>query len=242
VSTVFDAVVLEAYQPVTPIEAPSAREPFQTYKSAFPDVGVPDQNYRDETSGGAGASLADLPDGSLLKSFAADREQSAFTTLVQRHESSVLRVCTQVLGDADRARDASQATFQALARRAGSLDGQGSIGGWLSTVAYHLALRYRASDVRRRQLERAAVARSEEEDVLGPGDELERNELRGVVDEELNQLPTKYRMPLVLHYFEGRTHVEVSRKVGLPLGSVARRIEDALNLLRKRLISRGFPF
>ncbi len=194
------------------------------------------------TSAGPRTSLTELSDGSLLQLFAANREQSAFTTLVRRHESSVLRVCTQVLGDRDRAQDASQATFQTLARRAESLDGQAPLGGWLSTVAYHLALRFRANDVRRRQLERAAVAQAATEDVLDPGTDLEREELRAVLGEELDRMPAKYRVPLIRHYFDGRTHAEVAWEIGLPLGSIARRIEDALRRLRDRLINRGFPF
>jgi RNA polymerase sigma factor (sigma-70 family) len=207
------------------------------------DVAIsPTQRLPDATGASTRTPLTDLPDGSLLQSFAVNREQSAFTTLVRRHEASVLRVCKQVLGDSDRAQDASQNTFQALARRAGSLDWQAPLGRWLSTVAYHVALRFRANDVRRRQLERAAVAQSAAEDVLDPGADLEKEELRAAVGEELDRLPAKYRVPLVLHYLGGRTHAEVAQEVGLPLGSIARRIEDALGLLRDRLINRGFPF
>jgi RNA polymerase sigma factor (sigma-70 family) len=229
----------------SPQAPPSQGVDVTTNPLATPGTDVascPAQRFPDANGGGTWIPLADLSDGSLLQSFAANREQSAFTTLVQRHEPSVLRVCTQVLGDSDRARDASQATFLVLARLAGSLDGQAPLGGWLSTVAYHLALRYRANDVRRRQLERAAVARSAAEDVLDPAADLEKEEVRAVVGEELNQLPAKYRVPLILHYIDGRTHADVAREIGLPLGSIARRIEDALGRLRDRLITRGFPF
>jgi RNA polymerase sigma factor (sigma-70 family) len=177
-----------------------------------------------------------------LQRFAANREQAAFTTLVRRHESSVLRVCTEILGDSDRARDASQATFQALARRAGSLDGRGPLRGWLSTVAFHVALRCRAADVRRRQLERAGAVRVDAGEEVNPGADLEREELRAVIGAELDRLPEKYRVPLVLHYLDGRTHAEVARELGIPLGSVARRIGDALGRLRDRLVARGLPF
>lgn len=238
----FDPIAVETGQPAIAGGAVAGPGALQAPQPAFPDVGSPSRSFPDENGSGYWTSSADLSDGSLLKSFAANREQSAFTTLVQRHEPSVLRVCTQVLGDSDRARDASQATFQTLARRAGSLDGQGPIGGWLSTVAYHLALRYRANDVRRRLLERAAVARSADEDVLDPADGLEREELRAVVGEELKHLPPKYRLPLILLFIDGRTHAEVAREVGLPLGSIARRIDEALGRLRDRLITRGFPF
>src|SRR5262249_20313274 len=151
-------------------------------------------------------------------------------------EPSVLRVCTEVLGDHDRALDAAQATFVALARRAVSLDGRGPLRGWLATVAYRLALRRRAGDLRRRQLDRAVGAKAPAESAA-PGDDLDREELRTVVGEELDRLPAKYRVPLVLYYFDGLSHAEVAREVGLPLGSIARRIGDALGRLRERLVA-----
>ena len=55
----------------------------------------------------------------------------------------------RVLGDPERARDASQATFLALARRADGLDPRDSLAGWLHRVAYRMALRQRAATGRR---------------------------------------------------------------------------------------------
>ena len=58
--------------------------------------------------------------------------------------------------------------------------------------------------------------------------------------EELQRLPEKYRVPLALCYLEGRTHAEVARAVGLPRGSVAKRIGEGLGRLREGLAGRGF--
>jgi DNA-directed RNA polymerase specialized sigma24 family protein len=56
---------------------------------------------------------------------------------------------------------------------------------------------------------------------------------------ELEQLPEKYRAPLVLCYLHGRTHVEAAQEIGLPRGSIAKRIGEALAALRARLVDRG---
>jgi RNA polymerase sigma factor (sigma-70 family) len=175
----------------------------------------------------------------LLRRFAGGRDQAAFAELVRRYEGSVLAVCTRVLGDADRARDASQATFLALARRASGLDARGPLTGWLYRVACRMALRVRRTAARRWRLEQAAAEQrpQEEDDTFA---DVEAGDTWRVLREELQRLPEKYREPLVLCYLDGRTHAEVARMVGLPRGSVAKRIGEGLERLRERLARRGF--
>jgi hypothetical protein len=73
----------------------------------------------------------DLSDGELLHRFVVQREEVAFSLLVQRHGRMVLGVCRRVLGDEHSAEDSFQATFLVLARRARSIKRKGSVGAWL---------------------------------------------------------------------------------------------------------------
>jgi RNA polymerase sigma factor (sigma-70 family) len=180
-----------------------------------------------------------LPDGSLLQRFVADREQAAFTALVRRHERLVLGICQRVLGDSHAAQDALQATFLVLARKASLLDQERPLAGWLHKVAYHLALRLRAVAARRRRSEKEAAGRRYSQSTGECAAEIEKQEMRQVLGEELRRLPEKYRVPLVLCYFDGRTHDEAARAIGLPRGSMSRRISEGLERLRARLHDRG---
>ncbi|MBN9517346.1 sigma-70 family RNA polymerase sigma factor [bacterium] len=176
-------------------------------------------------------------DGTLLRRFAAG-DQPAFAELVRRHETSVLSVCTRVLGDSDQARDAAQAAFLTLARRAAGLDVSRPLAGWLYRVAYRMALRVRRAAARRWRAEQIAVGRRRE-DVAGPDHSLEQADLFRALREELDRLPDKYRVPLTLCYLDGLTHDEVARAAGLPRGSVAKRLGEGLDRLRERLAGRG---
>ena len=80
------------------------------------------------------------PTGKLLRRFVMDQDQTAFAELVRRHGPMVLGLCRRILGDPHEADDAFQATFLVLVKKAGSLDQWGSLGNWLYTVAYRLAL------------------------------------------------------------------------------------------------------
>src|SRR6516162_7517805 len=74
-------------------------------------------------------------DADLLARFAAHRDEAAFELLVWRHGPLVLGVCRRWLRDRYAAEDAFQATFLALARRAGAISRRPSVAGWLYRVA-----------------------------------------------------------------------------------------------------------
>ena len=57
--------------------------------------------------------------------------------------------------------------------------------------------------------------------------------------EEINRLPEKYRVLIVLCYLEGRTTEEASRHLGCPRGTVCSRLATARERLRSRLVRRG---
>src|SRR5205823_4190526 len=67
----------------------------------------------------------------------------------------------------------------------------------------------------------------------------EWSDLRPLLDEELNQLPQKYRAPLVLCYLEGKTQEQAAHELGWPTGSMSRRMNRARDLLQERLARRG---
>jgi RNA polymerase sigma factor (sigma-70 family) len=64
-------------------------------------------------------------------------------------------------------------------------------------------------------------------------------ELRPVLREEVARLPEKYRVPVILSYWEGRTNEEVAELLRWPVGTVKGRLRRARRTLRSRLSRRG---
>src|SRR5262249_4690621 len=130
-----------------------------------------------------------------------------FAALVERHGTMVLGVCARVLQNTHDAEDAFQATFLVLFRRSRFLGRQGSLAPWLYTVAYHVALRAKADLARRQRHENEVRVKWQEQ----ASAERVTWDLQPVIDEEVNRLPRKYRLPVLLCYFEGKTHEEAAR-------------------------------
>jgi RNA polymerase sigma factor (sigma-70 family) len=177
-------------------------------------------------------------DADLLRRFIAERDEAAFELLLWRHAAMVLHVCRQVLGDAEAADDAFQATFLVFVRKAGSIGRRESLGSWLYRVAYRIALKARA------QTKKRAAEPVELDRLAAPAetDDAEQRELRRILCEEVNRLPAKYRAPIVACFFEGKTHEEAAHQLGWPRGTVAGRLARARDLLRRRLLRRGLTF
>ncbi len=193
----------------------------------------------------------------LLKRFLKCREEAAFVTLVERHGPLVEGVCRRILRDDHDVEEVYQATFLILARKASCVSWRGSLGGWLRAVAHRLALHARAELCRRRARELVAStlapggSRSDAAEpahlglperfhpLFDPSVELESRDLRRLIDDELRQLPEKYRVPVVLCDLEGKTHQEAARTLGWPAGSMSRRLQRARVLLKARLTDRG---
>jgi RNA polymerase sigma factor (sigma-70 family) len=174
-------------------------------------------------------------DAHLLRQFVARRDEAAFAALLQRHGPLVLGVCRQVLRNPHDAEDAFQATFLVLARKAATIHRQGSLAAWLHRVAVNIARMAQRRAAVQQAHERRAGTMSR---VQGMPDS-DVADWQPLLHEEVDRLPMKYRAPIVLCYFQGKTHDDAARELGWPLGTVKGRLARARDLLRGRLTRRG---
>jgi Sigma-70, region 4 len=94
--------------------------------------------------------------------------------------------------------------------------------------------------MRRRTVERQVVVMLRK--VLeheSPEQQAAWNELGPVLHEEVDHLPEKLRIPVIVSYMEGKTNEELAARLLWPVAMVKVRLASARTLLRSRLTRRG---
>jgi RNA polymerase sigma factor (sigma-70 family) len=179
--------------------------------------------------------IMSMTDGELLDCFITRRDEAAFEALLRRHGPMVLNLCRRMIGNFQDAEDAFQAAFLVLARKAALVVPRESVGNWLYGVAYRTARRARAVSARHHAREKQV--KDMPHPVIDPP--RDQQDVEMVLDEELNRLPAKYRLPVVLCELEGRSRKEVARQLKLPEGTLSSRLATARRMLARRLTRRG---
>lgn len=174
-------------------------------------------------------SLDDLSDAELLSNYRQRQDEAAFAAIVRRHGRLITAACHQLLDDRADVDDVFQATFLVFLREAKRIRAGSALGGWLYRVAYRLALKLRQKQSRRRDLA----------ETQAPEPDLSWREACIVLHEELDRLPPKFRLPLVLCYLDGRSRDEAAKHLGWTEGMVKGRLERGRDVLRSRLTRRG---
>ena len=175
---------------------------------------------------------ADGPtDADLLNRYVSERDPAAFELLVWRYAGLVLNVARAVTKDHHTAEDATQATFLAFARKAASVHRGEAVPAWLTKVARRVAVR---------AAKRLQPSMSAGLETLPARLELPNSgEESFILHDELARLPDRFRVPILLCYFDGLTQEEAARRLGWPVGTVASRISRAKDRLQNRLTRRG---
>jgi RNA polymerase sigma factor (sigma-70 family) len=180
----------------------------------------------------------DETDKILISRYITNRDAHAFEQLVQKHGPMVRNVCLQILRRPHDADDAFQATFIVFAKKAQSIHNKDSLGSWLYGVALRTArrLRFQAQNRIHKEIEAAALNDDFYEE--SPQDA----ETWRLVHEELNELPEKYRKPIILCYLQGKTYTEAASELNLSYDETRGKLERGRNLLRDRLTQKSLLY
>lgn len=177
-------------------------------------------------------------DQKLIEKFLRCRDASAFELLVQKFGPMVRNVCGQILRNSHDIDDAFQATFIVFAKKAHSIRKKDSIGSWLYGVALRTALRLKSQGQNRTQQELEAASMQEQSYDQDP----QQMENIQMLHKELDELPEKYRAPIVLCYLNGKSYQEAASELKLSYDETRGKLERGRELLRERLGKRGVVY
>jgi RNA polymerase sigma-70 factor, ECF subfamily len=162
----------------------------------------------------------------------AEGDDLALLELYDRYSRPVYATGIRLLGDAHLAEELVQDAFTNVWRRALSFDSsRASFATWLYRIT-----RNRAVDLNRRRQVRPLSAGEEPLRNMSGGPEPEASVDGWDVARALSRIPEEHREVLTLAYFEGLSQREISRRTGIPLGTIKSRTTAALKRLHRSLV------
>ncbi len=168
-------------------------------------------------------------------------DPEAVAGLFRAYESDVARLCTRLLGSAEEAKDAASEVYLRLQSGIESYDRAQPFRRWLLSVAAHHAV----DRLRRRATEQRLFSDADLEagDLASPGptplQRALREEGRVALLAALDELPDKFRAPLVLRYYAELDYDAIAETLGVTRAQVGTLLFRAKRRLRTQLGERG---
>jgi RNA polymerase sigma factor (sigma-70 family) len=176
-----------------------------------------------------------MNDMELIREYVDRRSEPAFETLVSRYINLVYSAAIRQVRDPHLAEEITQAVFIILARKAATLGPDTILPGWLHRTAGYAAADALKSLRRRAQREQEAYMQS----ILNEPEPDHWPQIAPVLDDALARLREPDRNAIVLRYFENKNLQEVGAALGASEGAAKKRVNRALEKLRKFLSRRG---
>jgi RNA polymerase sigma-70 factor (ECF subfamily) len=199
----------------------------------------------EEIAGRTSISIEHFPPQSeasdeVLLTHVARGDQEALGCLFQRYGRLLRSIAARILGDGSEAEDLVQDLFLFIHRKSAIFDTSKSSGrSWIVQMAYHRAISRRRYLVTRQfythdgvdGISQQVVGVATTENDYSAEAVLGRNGLEKVME----ALTDDQRETLQLHFFEGYSLAEISKKLGQPHGNVRHHYYRGLAQLRKQM-------
>jgi len=163
----------------------------------------------------------------------------AFEILYKEYNARVFGLCRRLLGSTDLAKDATQETFVKAYKSFSKYDNKQPFWRWISTIAGNHCVDVLRGQQRTKslfgdeatELEQIASSTASDINLL-----IERQESTALT-EAIQQLPEKYRVPIVLAYFNEASYEEIAVTLAITRNHVGILLLRGRQMLREQLAS-----
>lgn len=172
---------------------------------------------------------------SLLREV-ADGSRTAFAEVYDRISDRVMGLVTRLLRDRAQSEEVTQEVFLEIWQSASKFDqNRGSGMAWVLTMAHRRAVdRIRSAQKSHERDVRIGI-RDMERDFDGVAESVEIRVENERVKGAMSRLTALQREAVILAYYGGYSHSEMSQILGIPLGTVKTRLRDGMIRLRDEL-------
>ncbi|MBO5421579.1 MAG: sigma-70 family RNA polymerase sigma factor [Clostridia bacterium] len=151
------------------------------------------------------------------------KSEEEIKELVDKHSSLIFRIAYCILSNSEDAQDAVQETFLKYITKAPEFNSEEHRKAWLIRVATNIS-----KNMLLFRRKRETVDLSDIENIGINEDDFETFEL-------IMNLPTKYKLVMILYYVEGYLSKEIAEIIGISEDAVRKRLQKGRELLKKEI-------
>jgi RNA polymerase sigma factor (sigma-70 family) len=164
----------------------------------------------------------------LLRRFARENSQDAFTEIVRRHVNLVYSAALRQVRSPQLAEEIAQSVFADLARGAGKLNSETILTAWLYSVTRRTAIDAIRKESRRQLREQIAVEMNNMNAIANDWTQIEP-----LLDDAMATLDETDRSAILLRYFENKNLREVGESLKISDDAAQKRVSRAVEKLRE---------
>jgi RNA polymerase sigma-70 factor (ECF subfamily) len=153
---------------------------------------------------------------------------SQYSYLVEKYSRAVFGICLGLLSNVQDAEDLSQEVLIKGMREIGGLRTGGQFKPWIFRIARNLCI----DTLRRRKVGQQVLVKVQERQMETP----DKQDF-GFLEKAIGLLPEKFRLPLMLYYFQDLSSDTVAQTLKISAAGVNSRLSRARRLLREILES-----
>lgn len=170
-------------------------------------------------------------------------DKRAFDLLVLKYQYKVHAIVGRFIRDADEVADVTQEAFIKAYRALPRFRGDSQFYTWLYRIAVNTAKNYLVARSRRPPSSDVDLADAEYyagsdrlKDIGSPENQLFREELEGVINRAVEDLPEDLRTAVTLREYEGLSYEDIAAVMDCPVGTVRSRIFRARESIDVRVL------
>lgn len=158
-------------------------------------------------------------------------DQELYHEVVGRYQDKLMRYATSLIRDEDKAADIVQGAFIKAFVNLKGFNIKKKFSSWIYRIVHNEAINYLKKHAKEISLDKNQWIEEMVGNEVNLEEEYDKKELREMLNSSLNELPLKYREPLMLYYLEEKTYEEISDVLRMPVGTVGTRINRGKRLL-----------
>lgn len=189
---------------------------------------------KDKNKENNNVKLENLNDEDLVV-FIRERDKEVYSFIIDRYQNKIWRYINRLINNPDESDDLTQQAFVNAYINLYGFNKKRKFSSWIYRIAHNLAVNYlkkKKASISLDQNKFIANTLFSEDDILK---NFLKNEKIKEISVLINNLPEKFKTPLILKFLEEKSYQEISDILRIPKNTVGTNISKAKKVLKKEL-------